>query len=97
VIVHTLTRDISDHTPLLLDTGMPSQLNKPNMFKFELGWLLKDGFYELVADLWHKEKKGSTLTEKWQNKTKYLRKYLRGWVKNMNGAYKKEKKSSQIK
>jgi hypothetical protein len=40
---------------------MPSQLNKSHMFRFELGWLLKDGFYGLVADLWHKEKKCSIL------------------------------------
>jgi hypothetical protein len=37
-------------------------------------------------------KKGSSPMEIWQNKIKFLRKYLRGWAKNMNGAYKKEKK-----
>jgi hypothetical protein len=87
-----LTRDISDHTPLLLDTGMPSQLNKSHMFRFELGWLLKDGFYGLVADLCHKEKTMLNTYKKWKNKIRYLRKYLRGWAKNMNGVYKKEKK-----
>jgi hypothetical protein len=30
--------------------------------------------------------------EVWQNKIRALRKYLRGWAKNKNGAYKKEKK-----
>jgi hypothetical protein len=38
-----LTRGISDHTPLLLDIGLPSQ-QSPSMFKFELRWLFKDGF-----------------------------------------------------
>jgi endonuclease/exonuclease/phosphatase family metal-dependent hydrolase len=36
VTMHTLTREISDHTPLLLDTGLPTQQNS-HMFKFELG------------------------------------------------------------
>jgi endonuclease/exonuclease/phosphatase family metal-dependent hydrolase len=35
VTVNTLPRVISDHTPLLLNTGMPSQ-HTSHMFKFEL-------------------------------------------------------------
>jgi hypothetical protein len=61
------------------------------MFKFELSWLLKDGFYELVANIWRREKKGATCIEIWQNKLRYLRKYLRGWAKNENDTYKREK------
>jgi hypothetical protein len=45
VTVQTLARGVSDHMPLLLDTGAPSQQNA-YMFKFELAWLFKDGFYE---------------------------------------------------
>ncbi|RLN07182.1 hypothetical protein C2845_PM11G15670 [Panicum miliaceum] len=29
--------------------------------------------------------------QKWQNKIRSLRQFLRGWAVNMNGAYKKEK------
>jgi hypothetical protein len=36
--------------------------------------------------------KGMSLLEIWQNKIRALRRYLSGWAKNMNGAYKKEKK-----
>jgi hypothetical protein len=90
VTVNTLTRGLSDHTPLLLDTSLPSQHN-PSVFKFELSWLFKDGFYELVTDLWQREAKGSTPMQIWQNKIRFLRRYLRGWPKNMNGTYKKEK------
>jgi hypothetical protein len=57
VTVYTLRRDVSDHTPLLHDTGMPSQ-QRASMFKFELSWLFKDDFYEMVENLWQKEKKG---------------------------------------
>jgi hypothetical protein len=50
--VIALSRDISDHTPLLLDTGRaPSSCNQP-LFKFELGWLLREGFAEMVKEIW---------------------------------------------
>ena len=34
---------------------------------------------------------GSTLVERWQNKVRHLRQYLRGWAKNISGEYKKLK------
>jgi hypothetical protein len=46
VTVQPLIRDISDHTPLLLDTGLPSQPKNTNMFKFELEWLFTKAFYD---------------------------------------------------
>ena len=41
--VHALNREISDHTPLLVSTNNSSTTYQPQ-FKFELGWLLRDGF-----------------------------------------------------
>jgi hypothetical protein len=78
--VQTLTREISYQTPLLLDTGNPSKSSISQLFKFELSWLLKDGFYELVADIWRRKKEAACI-EIWQNKLRYLSKYLRGWEK----------------
>jgi hypothetical protein len=50
--VVVLSRGISDHTPLLLDTGhAPSSNNQP-LFKFELGWLLRDGLADMVKVIW---------------------------------------------
>ena len=46
--VIALTRDISDHTPLLLNTGDSSTNFHQCQFKFELGWLLRDGFMDMV-------------------------------------------------
>jgi hypothetical protein len=89
--VEALNRDISDHTPLLLSTGDGVKLRKPPPFKFELGWLLKEGFFEKVSEVWTKESKGSSPMQRWQNKIRRLRQFLRGWAKNMNGAYRKEK------
>jgi hypothetical protein len=76
---------------LLLDTGIPSQPNLQR-FKFELSWLFKNDFYEMVARTWRSEKRGSNVIEIWQNKIRALRRYLRGWAKNNNGAFKMEKK-----
>ena len=42
--VQALTREISDHTPLLLDAGNPSHQGNSRNFKFELGWLTRDFF-----------------------------------------------------
>jgi hypothetical protein len=89
--VEALNREISDHTPLLLSTGEKAKPKKQPPFKFELGWLLKEGFFEVVSEVWNKETRGNTQMQRWQNKIRRLRQFLRGWAKNMKGAYKKEK------
>ena len=43
--VEALTREISDHTPLLLDTNQAAHRGNTPLFKFELGWLTKDRFF----------------------------------------------------
>jgi hypothetical protein len=50
------------------------------------GW-----FFYLVVEVWTKENKGTSPMQKWQNKIRRLRQFLRVWAKNMNGVYKKEK------
>ena len=50
--VRALSREISNHTPLFYSTNSPSPAYQPQ-FKFELGWLLRDGFCEMVRDVWH--------------------------------------------
>jgi hypothetical protein len=52
---------------------------------------LKEGLFEEVSEVWKNEKRGVSTMQKWQNKIRRLRQFLRGWAKNMNGAYKKEK------
>jgi len=89
--VFALSREISDHTPLLMNTNQPSSANQPN-FKFELGWLLQNGFCDMVREIWQNVQHAGTLLERWQAKIRRLRQYLRGWAKNTSGAYKKEKK-----
>ena len=91
VTVCAMTRTGSDNTPLLIDSGNRAHLgNKPH-FSFELSWLNHDGFYEIVAAEWDAVTKGLTPIERWQNKIRHLRRYLKGWAKNLSGKYKKEK------
>jgi endonuclease/exonuclease/phosphatase family metal-dependent hydrolase len=89
--VEALNREISDHTPLLLSLGEKDKAKKLAPFKFELGSLLKEGFFDVVSEVWRKENRGVSSMQRWQNKIRRLRQFLRGWAKNMNGAYKKEK------
>ena len=56
--VQALTREISDHTPLLLDGGEPSHRGNARNFKFELGWLTRDRFFDLVKEDWESENRG---------------------------------------
>jgi hypothetical protein len=44
VTVEALNREISDHTPLLLWLREGTKRKGPPPFKFELGWLLEEGF-----------------------------------------------------
>jgi hypothetical protein len=90
--VWALTRDVLDHTPLLLNSGDSSLMATQPMFRFELGWLFREGFMEIVKDIWTHTVGGSAPMERWQKKIRRLRQYLRGWAKNTSGHYKKEKK-----
>jgi hypothetical protein len=70
--VQALTREISDHTPLLLDTGEPSHRGNARNFRFELAWLTSDGFFELVKEIWESKNRGGLL---WRNGTTKLGDY----------------------
>lgn len=91
VTIQALSRDLSDHTPLLLDTGRGSNRCSQPLFRFELGWLLREDFRRVLTNCWTKEIRGATNIERWQNKIRRLRQFLRGWAKNISGAYRKEK------
>ncbi|CAN6182020.1 unnamed protein product [Urochloa humidicola] len=89
--VCALTRELSDHTPLLVSLGEPAHRGNSRLFKFELGWLTKDGFYEMVKEVWESETKGHTPMERWQNKIRRVRRYLRGWARNIVSQDRKKK------
>lgn len=66
-MVHAKNRSNSDHTPLLWNTGASSDIKQQPLFKIERGWLIHDGFYDLVADVLQSETSGTTAMENWQN------------------------------
>ena len=50
---------LSDHAPILLTTG--SQIiHSKHQFKFELGWLDRDGFDDMVKMVWARPVNGAT-------------------------------------
>jgi hypothetical protein len=91
VSVRALTRAGSDHTPLLIDTGEQAHRENKAHFSFELAWLKKEGFYDLIAREWGSVTHGHNPLVLWQNKIRHLQKKLKGWAKNLSGFYKKEK------
>jgi hypothetical protein len=92
VSVRALERieSLSDHAPILLTTGLlRPQCNR--RFKFELGWLHRDGFYDMVKSVWERPAIGQTPIARWNNKLRATRKHLGGWARHMAGILKKEK------
>jgi hypothetical protein len=45
----------------------------------------------MVAAEWAAVPRGSSPMDTWQRKIRHLRRFLRGWAKNLSGKYKKEK------
>ena len=68
VMVQALQRAISDHTPLLVDSGDATHLGNKNSFSFELGWFEREGFLDIIAREWAKDCGGRSNVERWQNK-----------------------------
>jgi hypothetical protein len=92
--VEARDRNISDHTQLVVSTGTSTHQSGNRPFRFERGWFLKEGFYDMVANIWRSENSRSSPLQRWQSKIRGLRQHLRGWVSNMAGSYKKEQKNS---
>ena len=76
VTVQALSRGISDHTPLLVDSGEATHVGNKNTFSFELAWFEREGFLDLIAKEWAKDAGGRSPIERWQNKIRNLRSLL---------------------
>ncbi len=85
-----LLYSVFDHSPLLLNTN--SYLcNGQQSFKIELGRLLRNGFVDMVKEIWSNVVEDNTPIESWRANIRCLRQHLRGWTKHTSGIYKKEK------
>ena len=56
-VVEAMGRSQSDHTPLILNPRSCTHSNKPPLFKFERGWFLRDGFFDMVVNIWQSTSK----------------------------------------
>jgi hypothetical protein len=50
--VEARDQNISNHTPLVVSTGASTHQSGTRPFRFERGWLLKEDFYDMVANIW---------------------------------------------
>jgi hypothetical protein len=69
--VEARDRNISDHTTLVVSTGASTHQSGSRLFRFERGWLLKEGFYDMVANIWRSENSGSSPLQRCQSKIPY--------------------------
>jgi mannosylglycoprotein endo-beta-mannosidase len=77
--------------PLLIDSGIKAHNENKSRFSFELFWLKHEGFYDMISKEWKSINTGRNPIERWKNKIRHLRRFLKGWAKSMSGNYKKEK------
>jgi hypothetical protein len=84
------TEGFFDHAPILMTTGGPSR-QTTHRFKFELGWLERTSFDDMVKGVWERLTRAGCPIQRWNNKLCYLRSHLSGWAQHESGVLKKEK------
>jgi len=91
VIVKRLPREISDHNPLILSSGLQKP-KIPIQFKFELSWLHNPDFLEAVEKIWAKPCNTRTSLDKIQRKLKLIKQYFKGWGFSLQEELRKQRK-----
>jgi hypothetical protein len=92
VSVHALEciEGLSDHAPILLTTGTPKPHGN-HYFKFELGWLQREGFLDMVKTVWGRPVAATSPIQRWNQKIRVLRSHLSGWARHVTSVLIKEK------
>jgi hypothetical protein len=85
VNVSGLSRSFSDHVPLCLKTDFAPPSVRD--FRYELCWMFRPDFRNLVEKNWELPVRGKKSIEIWKEKTKRLKKMLKGWNINVEGRY----------
>jgi hypothetical protein len=80
--VKALTRNLSDHVPLLWEAGL-DQPKKRFRFKFEKWWLRHKDFEKLVGSVWNSLVVGERAIDRWQNRVRCFRRKAKGWSANI--------------
>ncbi|KAJ1263554.1 hypothetical protein BS78_09G194500 [Paspalum vaginatum] len=92
VVVNKLSREISDHNPLILDTGTTTNQKMSPNFKFELGWFKHPDFLPKVEAIWKKPCRAGSALDKIQQKLKLFKQYFKGWDVNRKGQLRKRRR-----
>jgi hypothetical protein len=79
-----------DHAPILMTIGIPRPPSN-HQFKFELGWLQRDSFHDMVKSVWERPITAASPIQRLNMKLRNLRSHLSGWARHMTGVLKKEK------
>jgi hypothetical protein len=79
-----------DHAPILLTTRLPRPPST-RWFKFELGWLQREGFQDMLKKFWERHVANESPIVRWNNKMRSVRKHLYGWARHTTGLLRKEK------
>jgi hypothetical protein len=66
---------LSDHAPILMTTGIPRPPSN-HRIKFELGWLQRDGFHDMVKKVWDRPITVGSPIQRWNHKIRLLRSHL---------------------
>ena len=90
VCVSTPPSELSDHSPLLIKAG--SKPTVPASFRFENCWFQRPDLGKIVEDVWKANYVGDTNIDRWQERFRKLRRTLKGWDRNVQGQYKKNRK-----
>jgi hypothetical protein len=73
-----LAKSISDHVPLLVDSGDDYRLGKKK-FRFKKWWLEREDFKEVVEKAWAAHCPEGEAIEIWQFRIKIFMRMVRGW------------------
>jgi hypothetical protein len=87
--VTCLPKDISDHSPLLVESGENFHRDGKR-FKIKKWWMERGEFNDLVMRVWNTQYRGSSLVV-WQEKTRIFKKMVRGWAANVIAEINKHK------
>jgi hypothetical protein len=82
--IHKLSREISDHSPIILDTmeGREKQIKE---FRSDKRWLKEENFLPKVYRIWSQPVRARDSLSCFQQKLKNLKKFLKGWGANIRG------------
>jgi hypothetical protein len=90
-----LAKSISDHNPLLIDSGVNYTWSKKK-FRFEKWWPMRPDFSDLVKKAWNLECPGLKPLDRLQARVRYFRRLAKGWATNVIVELNKHKLSVAI-